>query len=84
MVPAVATGGVLLARRNEWGFVIAPVAGTQASLYLLVLAVNSCVAIRRGLVEAPGELPLWGTLAFATSAATILLFARLKPAVERV
>ena len=70
MVPALATGGVLLWRRKPWGYLIAAVAGIQASLYLLVLTVNSAVAIRRGLVAAPGEFPIWGTLLVLTFAAT--------------
>lgn len=74
MVPALAAGGILLWRRNAWGYVIAAVAGTQASLYLIVLSVNSAVAIALGLTEAPGELPMWGVLAVATGAATSILF----------
>ena len=54
MVPALVTGGVLLWRRRPWGYLIAAVAGIQASLYLLVLSVNSAVAVSRGLVAAPG------------------------------
>ncbi|MHB1345500.1 MAG: hypothetical protein ACYCX3_14265, partial [Thermoleophilia bacterium] len=73
MVPALVTGGVLLWRRRPWGYVIAPVAGIQASLYLLVLSVNSAVSISRGIVAAPGELPIWGTLMVLTSTATIWL-----------
>jgi hypothetical protein len=73
MVPALVTGGVLLWRRRPWGYVIAPVAGIQASLYLLVLSVNSAVSISRGLVAAPGELPIWGVLLVFTSAATVWL-----------
>jgi hypothetical protein len=73
MVPALVTGGVLLWRRRPWGYVIAPVAGIQASLYLLVLSVNSVVSISRGIVAVPGELPIWGTLMVLTSTATIWL-----------
>ena len=73
MVPALVTGGVLLWRRRPWGYLIAAVAGIQASLYLLVLSVNSAVAISRGLVAAPGELPIWGTLLVLTFAATAWL-----------
>lgn len=75
MVPALAVGGVLLWRRNAWGYVIAAIAGVQGALYLCVLSVNSAVAIHRNLVEAPGELPVWGTLAIATTTATVLLLA---------
>jgi len=46
---------------------------TAASLYFLVLSVNSVIAIHRGLAETPGELPMWGSLAILTSAATLLL-----------
>lgn len=73
MVPALMTGGVLLWRRRPWGYVIAAVAGIQASLYLLVLSVSSAVSIMRGLVVAPGELPAWGTLMVLTLAATAWL-----------
>jgi hypothetical protein len=74
LAPALALGGVLLWRRNAWGYVVAAIAGVQGSLYLLVLSFNSAVEILRGLAEAPGELTLWGTLA-ATTAATLVLLA---------
>ena len=73
MVPALVTGGALLWRRRPWGYVIAAVAGIQASLYLLVLSVNSAVSISRRMVAAPGELPIWGTLLVLTFAATARL-----------
>jgi hypothetical protein len=75
MVPALGLGGYLLFRRRPWGYVISASAAVQASLYLLVLSVNSVVAIRRGLAEAPGELPLWGALLVLTTAATTVLLA---------
>ena len=74
MVPALAGGGVMLWKRRAAGYVLATVAAVQGSLYLLVLSVNSAVAISRGLVAAPGELPIWGPLTILTTiAATILL-----------
>jgi hypothetical protein len=78
MVPVLASGGVLLWRRRAWGYVVAAIAGIQGSLYLLVLSINSAVAIFRGLAEAPGELPLWGTLAVTTTAVTFLLLANVR------
>lgn len=75
MVPALASGGILLWRRHPWGYVIATIAGVQGALYLLVLAVNSMVSILRGLEEAPGQLPVWGALAAATAIATVTLLA---------
>ena len=78
MVPALAFGGVLLWRRNVWGYIVAAIAGIQCSLYLLVLSTNSVVFILRGLAEAPGELPQWGTLAVTTTAATALLLANVR------
>ena len=73
MATALTLGGVLLWRRNAWGYVLAALAGIQAFLYLVVLSVNSSVAIHRGLAEAPGELLVWGTLALLTTTATALL-----------
>ena len=73
MVPALAFGGVLLWRRSAWGYIVAAIAGIQDSLYLLVLSINSAVEILRGRAKAPGQLPVWGTLAVITTAATILL-----------
>lgn len=73
MVPLMACGGVLLWRRSIWGGIVAGIAGVQASLYLIVLSVNSGVAISRGLEEAPGQLPLWGVLAVSTMMATAAL-----------
>lgn len=73
IVPALVVGGVLLWRRRSWGYVVAAVAGTLTSLYLLVLLVDSAVSISRGIVAAPGELPIWGVLLVPTLAATIWL-----------
>jgi|SRR5829696_2961966 len=75
MMPALALGGILLWRRSVWGYVVAAIAGVQSSLYLLVLSINSAVAILRGLADAPGELPLWGTLVAATAVVTSVLLA---------
>ena len=80
MVPALAFGGVLLWRRNAWGYIVATIAGIQGSLYLLVLTINSVVLILRDLAEAPGELPQWGTLAVTTTAATVLLLVNVRRA----
>jgi len=60
-------------RRAAWGFVLLTVAGVQGSLYLIVLAVNSVILIRRDLAEAPGELPIWGPLGLITAAVTAVL-----------
>jgi hypothetical protein len=73
MVPALAIGGVMLWKRRPWGYVIATIAAIQGALYLLVLCVNSAIAIRRGLVSGPGELPIWGPLTIFTTIAAILL-----------
>jgi hypothetical protein len=73
LVPALVVGGIQLWRQRHWGYVLAVVAGVQGSLYLLVLAVNSVVAVARGVSAAPGELPLWGPLALVTAAATTVL-----------
>jgi hypothetical protein len=73
MVPALSVGGILLWRRQAAGPAIATIAAIQAALYLLVLTVNSVVMISRGLAEAPGELPIWGSLLVPTAAATMLV-----------
>jgi hypothetical protein len=78
MVPALTVGGVLLWRLVPWGFVIAAIASIQGALYLLVLSVNSIVAIRRGLANAPGELPIWGTLTIFTTTIALLLLANIR------
>jgi hypothetical protein len=73
MVPALLVGGVLLWRHSPWGYVIATLAAIQGALYLLVLSVNSAVAIGRGSAEPPGELPIWGSLMVFTAVAAVLL-----------
>ena len=71
-------GGVLLWRRNAWGYVIATISSILSTLYLIVLSVNSFVAIQRGTADAPGELPIWGTLALFTAIATLLLLSNVQ------
>lgn len=73
MVPALTIGGCLLWRRRPWGYLIAAVAAVQGALYLVVLALNGAFFIVRGLVQPPGELPVWGTLAGVTSMAVAVL-----------
>jgi len=75
MVPALTVGGVLLWRGRRWGVVVAAIASIQGALYLFVLSINSIVLIRRGLANAPGELPIWGTLTIVTATLALLLFA---------
>jgi hypothetical protein len=82
MVPALGVGGVLIWRRMPWGLVISAIASIQGALYLLVLSVNSVVAIRRGLTNAPGELPIWGMLTIITGSVALVLFASVRS--ERV
>jgi len=75
MVPALASGGVLLWRRHHWGYLISAIAAIQGTLYLIVLSVNGVILSLRGLVKTSADLLLWGTLAVATAAATgVLLF----------
>ncbi len=73
MVPTLGVGGVLLWRRASWGWLIAGIGSVQGSLYLVVLSLNSGIAIYRGVVEAPGELWVWGTLALFTTVAAVVL-----------
>jgi len=83
MVPALTAGGVLLWRHAPWGYVLAAVASIQGALYLLVLSVNAIVGIRRGLVKAPGELPIWGALMVLTTALAVMLVASVRPSACR-
>lgn len=78
MVPALTVGGVLMWRRMPWGLVISAIACIQGALYLFVLSVNSVVTIRRGLTDAPGELPIWGTLTIITGSVAFVLFANVR------
>jgi hypothetical protein len=82
MVPTLGIGGVLLWRRRPWGLVISAIASVQAALYLLVLSVNSVVSIHRGPTNAPGELPIWGTLTLIMGTVALVLFASVRS--ERV
>lgn len=84
MVPVLALGGYWLLRRRAWGYTVAAFGGLQASLYLLVLSVNSVFAIQRGLAEWPGELTTWGPLLIATGTATAVLFGNIESKAERV
>ena len=82
MVPTLGIGGVLLWRRRPWGLVISAIASVQAALYLLVLSVNSVVSIHLGPTNAPGELPIWGTLTLIMGTVALVLFASVRS--ERV
>lgn len=76
LVPVLLGGGTLLWHRRPWGYVLGAAAGVMGTGYLLVLGASSLTAVARGLADAPGELPLWGSLAVMTGAATVLLLSR--------
>jgi hypothetical protein len=78
MVPALNAGGVLLWKRRPWGYIIASLASIQGAVYLLVLSVNALVAIRRGLANAPGELPIWGLLLLFTTVIALVLLSNVR------
>jgi hypothetical protein len=82
MVPALTGGGVLLWRRIPWGYLVATIASIQGALYLFVLSINSLVAVQRGFIKAPGELPVWGTLTVFTTTVVLVLLANVRQ--ERV
>jgi hypothetical protein len=73
LVPSLAAGGALLWKRRPWGIVIGTAAAVQGAIYLLVLSVNSTIAIRRGLAASPGEVPVWAPLTVCTWVAALLL-----------
>jgi hypothetical protein len=73
MATGLVAGGILLWRQTPWGYPVAAFAGVQATLYLLVLSVNSAIIPYRGSTETSSELPLWSTLAACTATATALL-----------
>lgn len=79
LVPAFIAGGALLARRRPWGFVIATIASVQGALYLLVLSLNSFIAVYAGQAQAPGELLVWIPLALLTSSMAGILLAHARP-----
>jgi hypothetical protein len=79
VVPALTVGGALLWRRKARGYVIAPIGSVFAALYLLVLSAGSAVAIGRGQVAAPGELPIWLGLFLLMAGIVGTLFANVDP-----
>jgi hypothetical protein len=80
--PALTTAGVFVLRRSPWGHAAAAIVGVQSGLYLLALAAGSLVAIDRGLVDAPGEVPIWGILFLVTTAVTLSVFLEIKARVD--
>lgn len=83
LVPTFAIGGALLWRRSDWGYVVAGLGSVLGSLYLLLLLGNSALVIRAGLAESPGEVPIWGTLAGLTLAATVAILSGVPARLER-
>jgi hypothetical protein len=78
MVPALAIGGLLLFSNHPLGFLLGPAVAIQSALYLLVLTVNSIVFLKNGLVDPPGEAPIWGLLCLATSIAVAIFLWNLR------
>ena len=77
MVPILIVSGGLLLFRRPHGCWIGIAAGVQASMYLVVLSVNSALAARSGHLDAASELAAWGTLAVLTGAIAALLVRQL-------
>ena len=79
MVPALGSGGLLIWQRSPWGYVISAIASIQGALYVVVLSVNSVVAVQRGLTAPPGELPAWAALTVFTAAIAFVVLANVRP-----
>jgi len=77
MVPILIASGGLLWFHSPHGCWIGTAAGVQASMYLVVLSVNSALAARSGHIDAASELAVWGTLAVLTGAVAALLVRQL-------
>ena len=77
MVPILIASGGLLWFHSPHGCWFGTAAGILASMYLVVLSVNSALAVRSGHVDAAGEFPIWATLAVMTGAVAALLVRQL-------
>lgn len=77
MVPILIGSGGLLWFHSPHGCWFGAAAGVLASMYLVVLSVNSALAVRSGHVDAAGEFPIWATLALMTGAVATLLIRQL-------
>ena len=77
MVPILLVSGGLLWFHSPHGCWFGTAAGVLGSMYLLVLSVNSALAVRSGHLDAASELAVWGTLAVLTSAVAALLVRQL-------
>lgn len=62
MVPSLVAGGVLLWRKNDWGWVLAPMASILSATYMLVLTVSSLLSARASIPGAAAQVPLWAAL----------------------
>ena len=78
-VPWLVLGGVWLAKRQPWGYVVATIINVKGAIYALGLAVASIWATRSGLPEAAGQIPLWLTLALGSGAAATSLLVHMSP-----
>ena len=77
MVPILIASGGLLWFHSPHGCWFGTAAGVLASMYLVVLSVNSALAVRSGHVDAAGEFPIWATLAVTTGAVAAVLIRQL-------
>lgn len=73
MVPFYLLGGVLLWRRHPWGYVLGVLMNVLGMLYLLVLTVNSALAVDAGFAKGLGEVPVWGVWVLVSAVAVVWL-----------
>ena len=78
-VPLLVAGRVRAAAGSSRGTLLWLSAAAYAVYnYALVLSAGSLVAVRRGLVPSPGEVPIRATLAVATTIMTVLLLREIR------
>ena len=79
LVPGLVAGGILLWLHRPLGNVVGPSMSIMASLYLLVLSVNSFLALRSGNGHAAFELLIWVPLLAVMAAIAVSLVATASP-----
>lgn len=77
LIPWLVVGSIWMMKKRPWGYVVTSLLSVKGPLYTLVLAVNSVLMLKAGMVES-SELPLWGSLTALGLGASVILYKNLK------
>ncbi len=79
VVPFLVLAGVLLLKRNAWGFVIGIAISIKGALYMAGLSLSTIFVASAGFLDVGAQLPVWIAIGVGSAVAAVTLLSNVVP-----